>query len=344
MITIAKFPTKSPVTRVGNKSSILHILYALFPRKFKRIIDVFGGSGSVLLGNPEPPPFEVYNDFDRNLVNLFRCMKTRTLAVIRELGFCNLNSREDFNALRDFFEHEEFHDEYLDEELELTRIMLPKPEAEELIELRTRLAHDYDVRRAAMYLKMLRYSYASSGKSFACQPFDIRKLFRLIRQMEDRLQDVVVENQDFQTLIKHYDRRDAFFYCDPPYVSTEGMYAVGFNWDDHLRLRKQLGSIKGKFLLSYNDCPEIRELYDGFPIFDFSRAHSMALRHDAEAEFHELLIANYDFYEREKAKPRQLTLFGKSGELVSDFNSFDYERILKECVLNRKGKKRKRWG
>lgn len=75
---------------MGNKSSILSILYALFPLKYGRFIDVFGGSGSVLLGNPCPCAFEVYNDFDRNLANLFRCMKERTMATIRELGFVTL--------------------------------------------------------------------------------------------------------------------------------------------------------------------------------------------------------------------------------------------------------------
>ena len=38
-------------------------------------------------GKPTIDAFEVYNDFDRNLVNLFRCMKERTMATIRELGF-----------------------------------------------------------------------------------------------------------------------------------------------------------------------------------------------------------------------------------------------------------------
>lgn len=90
---------KTPVSRVGNKTAILHILYALFPLHYGRFIDVFGGSGSVLLGKPTIDAFEVYNDFDRNLVNLFRCMKERTMATIRELGFCNLNSREDFMLL-----------------------------------------------------------------------------------------------------------------------------------------------------------------------------------------------------------------------------------------------------
>ena len=252
---------KTPVSRVGNKSSILHILYAVFPMKYGRFIDVFGGSGSVLLGKPEIHPFEVYNDFDKNLVNLFRCMKERTMATVRELGFCNLNSREDFNAIRKFFEQrEEFTDEYLSEELLLTELTFPPLQANELKELRTRITKDHDVRRAAMFLKLLRYSYSSSCKSFASQPFDIRKLFGLIKELENRMANVVVENQDFETLIKHYDRPDSFFYADPPYFSSEGMYEVGFGWDDHVRLRDTLKSIKGKFLLSYNDCPEIREL------------------------------------------------------------------------------------
>lgn len=320
---------KTPVSRVGNKTAILHILYALFPPQYGRFIDVFGGSGSVLLGNPEICPFEVYNDFDRNLANLFRCMKERTMAVIRELGFCHLNSREDFIAIRHFFENEQFDDKYLSEELRLTQIMFPPLEAKELTEMRKRITLDYDVRRAAMFLKLLRFSYSSSGKSYASQPFDIQKLFGLISQLQDRMANVVVENQDFETLIKHYDRPDAFFYLDPPYFSTEDMYEIGFEWDDHVRLRDTLKNIKGKFLLSYNDCEEIRKLYNGFSVFDFARTHSMAQRYEAGKEFKELLIGNYDLYEREKAKPQQLTLF----EIECENANFDYEKILKECII-----------
>ncbi len=319
---------KTPVSRVGNKTAILNILYALFPLKYGRFIDVFGGSGSVLLGNPEICPFEVYNDFDRNLANLFRCMKERTMAVIRELGFCHLNSREDFIAVRRFFENEHFDDKYLTEELRLTELIFPPPEARELKEIRNRITADYDVRRAAMFLKLLRFSYSSSGKSYSSQPFDLSRLFGLISQLQERMANVVVENQDFETLIKHYDRTDAFFYLDPPYLSTEDMYEVGFEWDDHVRLRDTLKSIKGKFLLSYNDCEEIRKLYNGFSIFDFSRTHSMVQRYEAGKEYKELLIGNYDLYEREKAKPQQLTIFE-----LQDNGDFDYEKILKECII-----------
>ncbi len=324
-------PIKTPVSRVGNKTAILHILYALFPLNYGKFVDVFGGSGSVLLGKPEVTAFEVYNDFDHNLVNLFHCMQSRTMAVIRELGFCNLNSRADFVAIKKFFEHEIFTNDFLREELDLTEIMLPPLQADELVEMRRSITEDYDVRRACMYLKLLRNSYSSSGKSFASQPFDIRKLFGLIQELEKRMANVVVENQDFETLIKHYDRPDTFFYADPPYFSTEDMYAVDFGWDDHVRLRDTLKSIKGRFLLSYNDCPEIRGLYEGFSIFDFSRTHSMAQRYEAGKEFKELLIGNYDLYERERAKPAQLTLFDIYGD-VGD--GYDYEKVLKESIIS----------
>ena len=291
----------------------------------------------MLLGNPNPPQFEVYNDFDRNLTNLFHCMKERTVATVRELGFCNLNSRDDFIAVRRFFEDEQFEDKYFSEELRLTDITFPPPEAAELKEIRTRITKDYDVRRAAMFMKLLRYSYSSSCKSYASQPFDIRRLFGLITELKNRMANVVVENQDFETLINHYDRPDAFFYADPPYFSTEDMYAVGFNLDDHVRLKNTLKNIKGKFLLSYNDCPEIRELYNGFSLFDFSRTHSMAQRYEAGKEFKELLIGNYDLYERAKNQPVQLTIFDVHSDADSEIPN--YEKILKECIVSCKIKK-----
>lgn len=44
--------------------------------------------------------------------------------------------------------------------------------------------------------------------------------------------NVVIENQDFEMLIRHYDRLDAFFYADPPYFSTEDMFSVPRGYAD----------------------------------------------------------------------------------------------------------------
>lgn len=322
-------PLTSPVTWVGNKKSIRDILYEFFPEGYNRYIEVFGGSGNVLLGKP-PDRFEVYNDFNHNLVNLFRCIRERPMALLMELGFLALNARDDFRVLRSFFNHEEFHDEYLEEELELTRIMLSDCEAEEIIELRITKATDYDVRRASMYLRLIRTSYASMGKSFASQPFDLDKLNKLIWDTYHRFQPVIIENQSYSVLIPHYDRRGALFYCDPPYLETEHMYDAIFNWNDHRTLRKLAGDCMGYFLISYNDCPEIRNLYDGFWMFDFKRAHCMAQRTEPGKEFPELLIANYDMFAPHRDKPMQITLF----EEDKDLSEKEINQIIKECIIN----------
>ena len=314
---------------MGNKTSVLHILYALFPLNYERYIEPFGGSGAVLLGKKKPDKFEVYNDYNHNLVNLFRCMRDRPMAFIKELGFYPLNSRDDFNAIRDFFKQEKFDDKYLDEELQLTKIILPELKADEVINLYVKTKKDYDLRRAVMFLKLLRYSYSSGGKSFACQPFSVVSLFQLIEQVGKRLENTVIENQDFEVLIKHYDRENAFFYCDPPYHSSEYVYQCGFTWDDHIRLKNALAKAKGKWLVSYNDCEEIRNLYDGYSFFDFTRLHNMKQRINAGEQFPELLISNYDMYERQRNKPLQLSLLDLTTE-----QQIDLEQILKECIIN----------
>ena len=297
---------KSPVSWVGSKAAVLPVLYALFPQNYTRYIEPFGGSGAVLLGKAQPDPFEVYNDYNSNLVNLFRCMRDRPVALIRELGFLTLNSREDFNALRAFLTQEEIHDPWLKEELALTEQMLPAPESAEIQALMRERSEDHDVRRAASFLKLLRFSYSSTGDSYACQPYDVSKLFGLIRQVSERLSNAVIEHQDFETLIRHYDRPESFFYCDPPYFMSEYVYTCGFQREDHLRLHDVLASTQGKWLLSYNDCPEIRELYGGYQQFSFTRPHRMSGK--AGEQFPELLVGNYDLFERQKDQPQQLSL------------------------------------
>lgn len=252
---------KSPVTWIGNKTSILHILYALFPIGCDRYVEPFGGSGAVLLGKPVPDKFEVFNDYNRNLVNLFRCMRDRPMEFIRELGFLSLNSRDDFAVLKKFFEKEEFTEDYLKAQLDLTEILLPEVTAKEVRTLYSAARNDHDLRRAAMFLKLIRYSYSSGCKSFACQPFSLRTLFALVQDFAMRCENVVIENQDFEILIKHYDRPTTFTYCDPPYFTSEYVYDCGFTWEDHLRLYHALAGMKGKGNreVKYADKKEIQD-------------------------------------------------------------------------------------
>lgn len=65
-----------------------------------------------------------------------------------------------------------------------------------------------------------------------------------------------------------------------------------FGNEEHARLRDCLAKIQGKFLLSINDHPDIRELYRGFNIEGVSVRYSIA-RKDKSSLKKELLISNY---------------------------------------------------
>lgn len=282
----------------------------MFPVSFDRYIEVFGGGGWVLFGRPpDQRCMEVYNDYNSNLANLFYCVKNRTGAFLRELGYLPINSRDEFAVIRDFIDKKEFDARFLKEELDLAERYLAPPDFEEMRALLLENAEVTDVKRASAFFKLIRYSYGSGCTSYGCQPFDVRSCFAAIWQASHRLANTVIENKDFEALIRQYDRESAFFYCDPPYYETEGHYAVVFRKDDHKRLRDTLAGCKGKWMVSYNDCAFIRDLYAGYSITAVSRINNLAQRYEGGCEFPEVLITNYDPKEQERAKPRQLDLF-----------------------------------
>ena len=180
-----------------------------------------------------------------------------------------------------------------------------------------------DIKRAAFFYQVIRESYASGLDSFGGQPHNIWNNFPIIHKASERLQTVVIENKDFEKLVRQYDRPVSLFYCDPPYHATEGYYQNigedGFTEKDHIRLRDTLLSMQGKFLLSYNDDEFIRELYDapGIRIEPVTRLNNIRQRYDPNCQFSELLIANYDMHERERASV-QLNLFDYEKEEDDD--------------------------
>lgn len=264
---------------IGGKKALRHMILPLFPREYERYIEVFGGAGWVLFGKHPGNDYEVFNDFNALLVNLYRCVRELPDQLISELTYV-LNSRLDF--------------EY----------------AKRILKEKTEIPH---VRNASYFYQLIRYSYASGLTSYGNQPHDMWSNFPVIYQAYNRLRKVVVENKDFEKLIGHYDRPSSFFYCDPPYFMTEKHYMnigeAGFRKEDHYRLFNKLSVIKGKFLLSYNDCEFIRELYKDFYFESVTRLNNIALRFDKGSEFPELLIANYDLKTESRKTPEQMMLF-----------------------------------
>jgi len=262
---------------VGGKKALRDIIVNSFPLCYERYIEVFGGGGWVLFRKPPMNDFEVYNDMNSHLVNLYQCVREHPKELKNELEFV-LNSREDFNKTLEIFKH---------------------PDDVE------------NIKRAALFYQLIKFSYASGLDSYGCRPHSLWSDFPIIYQASARLQRVIIENKDFEKLIKQYDRTMSFFYCDPPYYATEKYYSnVGFGTQDHDRLSEVLLNIKGKFLLSYNDCDEIRNLYNksGIYIREVERLNNIKQRYDGGCKYAELLISNYDTYEREKAQ-KQLCFF-----------------------------------
>lgn len=56
-----------------------------FPLFYERYIEVFGGVGWILFGKPPNNDFELYNDINSNLANLFRCVRDKPQELIDDL-------------------------------------------------------------------------------------------------------------------------------------------------------------------------------------------------------------------------------------------------------------------
>lgn len=96
-------------------------------------------------------------------------------------------------------------------------------------------------------------------------------------------------------ILKEYDYNEALFYLDPPYVGTENYYknTGGFGLKEHKLLNELLKNIKGKFMLSYNDCELIRELYKDFNFKELKVRYFLNNNVLKRKESKELLIMNF---------------------------------------------------
>ncbi len=304
----------SMISWIGGKKALRNMIYPRMPA-FERYIEVFGGAGWVLFGRQPAGEMEIYNDLNTNLVNLFRCVRLRPMELLEELGFFPLNARVEFFDLVKFLKKEEFAYPYLEEQLAVVERYFAGEDAEILKAILMAEGEMDDVKRAAAFFKVIRYSYGSSCTSYNCQPCDIRKSFYTIWEANRRLKDTVIENKDFEALIRSYDRTFAFFYCDPPYYEAESCYEKVFTKEDHERLRDVLSGIQGKFIVSYNDCQYIRELYKDYQIVAVSRLNNLAQWHAKGSQYPEVLIANFDMEEQVKKLPVQIQLNDVYGEL-----------------------------
>lgn len=104
---------------------------------------------------------------------------------------------------------------------------------------------------------------------------DLTKRIEKIGEYRNRIK---VYNLDALELIGKVDEllpSDSLIYLDPPYyVKGQGLYRNFYVHDDHVRIRKALDKINSKWIVSYDNCPEIKEIYAGYHQEDYELNYS----------------------------------------------------------------------
>lgn len=249
---------------IGGKSQLRKtILLAFPPEQSKRYVEVFGGAGWILFSKDKHAPLEVFNDIDGNLINLYRCIQHHCGELQREL---RLGGEQILPNSRELF-------------------------GDYLAQLNVRGLTD--IQRAARYFYIIRTSYGADRRTFGCNKKVLTSAIDRLPEIQARLKDVVIENRSFEGVIKTYNKPGTLFYLDPPYYKAEQFYD-GFSEADHIKLRDCLDTAKGWVVLSYNDAPEVRELYHKYHIRELERSNNLAHKTENGAKtYKELLITNF---------------------------------------------------
>ena len=245
----------------GGKSRLTKTIIAKFPAHHC-YVEAFAGAAHVLFAKPQSN-IEVLNDLDLDLIALYRAVKHHPEELHRQFKYV-LIARGEFQ-----------------------RLMQVNP------------ATLTDIQRAARYLYLQRMCFGgkSRNRAFgasATKPPGLN-LFTLQQILEDawiRLANVTVERLDFRKLIPLYDRPHTLFFLDPPYYGIMG-YAHNFEDQDFLDLADVLAGIKGRFVMTINDTPKIREFFRRFAIEEVELKYSVSRKEESRSKTRtELFISN----------------------------------------------------
>lgn len=210
----------------GLISTIPHTTYA----------ECFVGMGGIFLRRDVRPKAEVINDWSEDVSTFFRVLQHHYSAFLDMCRF-QITSRSGFEKL-----------------LALDPASLT------------------DLQRSArfLYLQRLAFGGKVAGRTFGVAPsnsarFDLTKLAPMLEALHERLAGVVIERLHWEAFIQRYDRPGTLFYLDPPYYGSENDYGKGlFDRSEFARMAEVLGGLKGRFILSINDHPDIRETFSEF--------------------------------------------------------------------------------
>lgn len=239
----------SPFAWPGGKRNLKKTLLSLIP-EHEIYVEVFAGSAKLLFAKPLSR-CEVMNDVNGDVTNFFRVVKHRP-AALAELFDHEIVHAERFRDLRReiFTSRENF--------TAGNKFTVPEDE----------------LHRALRFAYLAWYSFGAKGEHFASSnakgkldsagPKMKRSLDR-VRELLDataaRLRNVLIEQRSFEEILVRYDSPVTWFYLDPPYVhfQANGRYTA-LEQDQREQLFSLLADLKGGFLMSFDDCEEVRAL------------------------------------------------------------------------------------
>ncbi len=279
------------ISYIGGKSRISKWIVLFYPKDMETYVEGFSGMfwcffNMELTHYPNLKKI-VYNDFNPLNANLFKCVRNHqellkecNKLVVQEKGVYPTNPicKENFeNFQKELFSSDLVIGDEPNYEVAakyvyvLTQVFSgSKPETSKFIDLKG----NYHSKFTSFKNKLENEKY--------------QKLFESI---------TVVENMDFEDLLKKYDSPTTYFYMDPPYWKTENYYSNhDFDVNDHLRLANTLKSLKGKWSLSYYDFPLLSEWFpkDQYVWEKKLFAKAAAAKKGKEQNMgEELLIMNY---------------------------------------------------
>jgi len=252
---------KSFIPYLGGKSRLAKQIISMFP-EHTTYVEVFSGAANIFF-RKEPVDVEVINDINSELINLYRVVRHHIKAFCENLEWM-LVSRSEYR-----------------------RFLETPPEVLT------------DIQRAVRYYYLAKTGFGGhvTNQSFGYAPsspprFNYLKAETDLSIAHQRLCDCYIENLPYADLIRRYDRPYTLFYLDPPYYGCTDDYGKHiFSESDYVILADILSGIKGKFCLSLNDVPTIRDIYSQFRIVPLKVKYSVSRQGNTDAK--EVVIMNY---------------------------------------------------
>lgn len=159
-----------------------------------------------------------------------------------------------------------------------------------------------ELERALRFAYLAWYSFGGKGKHFArpsLSKLEVRRPIDQVRgllaQIAGRLARVSIEQRDYAEILDRYDRKDTFFYLDPPYVEylPNGRYEP-FTAERRAEMFARLAKLQAQWLMSFEDHAEARAAAKehGFNLRKVGVVYTLAGRSTRKLG-RELLISNF---------------------------------------------------